>query len=70
MIENKSWLELLQLIIFVLNWKKRIEARCFLRQTLTQFWVAPLQQKAVDVLSQFGTTFLCKSGFSSAETVS
>ena len=36
-----------------------------------QFWVAHLQQevvfslteKAVDVLIQFGTTYLCESGF-------
>ncbi|KAJ8010065.1 hypothetical protein DPEC_G00071110 [Dallia pectoralis] len=40
--------------------------------TLSQFWIALLQQeefsclgrKAVDVLIQFGTTYLCESGFS------
>jgi hypothetical protein len=78
--ENKSRLELLllQVILFILNWNKRMEAICFLRQTLTQFWVAHLQQeavsclteKAVEVLIQFGTTYLYKSGFSSTETVS
>ena len=44
----------------------------FEANTLTQFWAAHLQQeavsclteKAVDVLIQFGITYLCKPGFS------
>jgi hypothetical protein len=75
---SKAQLLLSQVILFILNWNKLIEARSFLRQTLTQFWVAHLHQeavsclteKAVDVLIQFGTTYLCKSEFSSTETVS
>jgi hypothetical protein len=43
----------------------------FKANTLTQFWFAHLQQetvsclteKADDVLVQFGTTYLCESGF-------
>ena len=60
----------IQLIISILNWNKLIEVRFFFRQT--QFWVAHLQQeaasclteKAVEVLIQFGTTYLCESWFS------
>jgi hypothetical protein len=64
-VENKFRLELLllQVIIFILNWNKLIEAICYI-ETNTQFWVAHQQQeavsclteKAVDVLVQFGTT--------------
>jgi hypothetical protein len=47
----------------------------FEANTLIQFWVAHLQQeavsclaeKAVDVLIQFGTTYICESGFSTLE---
>jgi hypothetical protein len=53
-VKNKARLELLllQVMIFILKWNKLIEARLFLRQTLTLFWVAHLQEEAVSCLTK------------------